>query len=403
MKSGGADGMEHGWKNVRIIQDFFQIREDGSIPDGSRLLFDATKIVSFEKGQDIVVIGAEPDDGMYIILDGMTRTLLAGEEPVGEQGPGDVIGELALIKEGTRKATVRALTNVTCANIPKSVFEEMAHSNPRVYGALLELLYTKSANVIRERERMRSELEVAAKIQSGMLPKSFEKFCKLPHLGLAARSKPAKVVGGDFYDVFQIDENRLCFLIADVSGKGIPACLFMTVAKTHIKNYMMLGMPLVEAAERVNQQLNEDNEEELFVTVFLCVLDLRDNRLRFVNAGHNKPAICRNNGKFELLECKADFVFGMMEDMPYREQTIEFGYGDRLYLYTDGVTEAFDANENMYTEERMLEALNRHEDAWERPEEMLDWMYQELAEFSIGAEQSDDITMMYLMRGNDFR
>lgn len=390
--------MEQGLQNVKIIQDFFQIQEDGSMPDGSRMLLDATKIVTFEAGQDIVVIGAEPDDGMYIILDGTTRTLLAGDEPVGDQGAGDVIGELALIKEGTRKATVRAVTDVTCANIPKKVFEEMAHSNPKVYGALLELLYTKSANVIRERERMRSELEVAAKIQSGMLPKSFERYCKLPNLKLAARSKPAKEVGGDFYDIFQIDENRLCVLIADVSGKGIPACLFMAFAKTHIKNYMMLGMPIAEAAMRVNQQLNEDNEEELFVTVFLCVLDFRDNCLKFVNAGHNKPAVCHAAGKFELLECKTDFVFGMMEDIPYREQSVEFSVGDRLYLYTDGVTEAFDVHEEMYTETRMLDTLNRHEDAWENPEELLDCMYQDISEFTRGAAQSDDITMMYLTR-----
>lgn len=390
--------MEQRWQDLKIIRDFYQIKEDGTMPEGSKILLDATGIVNFHTGEDIVTIGAEPDDGMYIILEGTTRTLLAGDEAVGEQNAGDVIGELALIKDGTRKATVRALTEVLCANIPRKVFDEIAHSNHKVYGALLELLYTKSTNAIRERERLRSELEVAAKIQAGMLPKSFDKFCRLPNLKLAAGSKPAKVVGGDFYDVFQIDENRLCFLIADVSGKGLPACLFMTVAKTHIKNYMMLGMPVAEAAVRVNDQLNEDNEEELFVTVFLSVLDFRDNSLKFVNAGHNKPAIGRGNGMFELLECRSDFVFGMMEDMTYREQKTTFSPGDRLFLYTDGVTEAFDKNEEMYTEERMLEALNRHKEVWEEPEQILTCMYRDLAEFSLGTEQSDDITMMYLVR-----
>lgn len=386
------------WKNVKIIRDFFQIQDDNTMPEGSEILLNATKLVTFEPGENIVSIGAEPEDGMYIILEGETRTFLAGDEPVGEQGPGDVIGELALIKEGTRKATVRALTPVVCANIPKKIFEETAHANSKVYGALLELLYTRSTKVIQERERMKSELEVAAKIQAGMLPKSFEKYCSLPYLKLSGRSKPAKTVGGDFYDVFQIDENRLCFLIADVSGKGLPACLFMTVAKTHIKNYMMLGMPLAEAAMRVNDLLNEDNEEELFVTVFLCVLDVQTHALHFVNAGHNKPAICRKNGSFELLECKADFVFGMMEEMNYREQKTELCPGDCLYLYTDGVTEAFNVAEELYGEERMLEALNRHRADWEHPEQMLDHMYQELADYTRGAVQSDDITMMYLAR-----
>ena len=390
--------MTREWHDLKIIRDFFQIQEDGSMPEGSRILLEATELVNFKKGEDIVTLGSEPDDGMYIILEGRTQILLKGDEPVGQQGPGDVIGELALIKEGTRKATIHTITDVSCANIPKKIFDEMAHANPKVYGALLELLYTKTTNVVRERERMKSELEVAAKIQMGMLPKSFKKYCKLPNINLAARSKAAKTVGGDFYDVFQVDENRLCFLIADVSGKGLPACLFMTVAKTHIKHYMMLGMPVAEVAERVNNQLNEDNEEELFVTVFLCVLDLRDNTLTYVNAGHNKPAISRGSGEFELLECKADFVFGMMEDMPYREQKTELCPGDRIYLYTDGVTEAFDVNEELYSEERMLKALNRHAKAWENPELMLDCMYQELAEYSRGTEQSDDITMVYLTR-----
>lgn len=386
------------WKDLKIIKNFFQIEENGSMPEGSRLLLDATEMVSFEKGQDIVTLGAEPEDGMYIIVEGETRTFLAGEEPAGDQRPGDVIGELALIKKETRKATVRALTEVLCANIPKKIFDEAAHSNPKVYGALLELLYTHSAKVIQERERMKSELEIAAKIQAGMLHKSFEKYCVLPHIKLSGRSKPAKTVGGDFYDVFQIDENQLCFLIADVSGKGLPACLFMTVAKTHIKNYMMLGMPVAETAKRVNDLLNEDNEEELFVTVFLCVLDLRDNCLRFVNAGHNRPAICHKNGEFELLDCKSDFVLGMMEDMTYREQGTELCPGDKLYLYTDGVTEAFNEKEELYTEARMLSALNQNQEVWETPEKLLDSMYQDLATFSKNAIQSDDITMMYLAR-----
>ena len=390
--------MTGNWKDYKIIRDFYQISEDGSMPDGSRVLLDATELVEFEPGQDIVTYGASADDGMYIILDGTTKVLTANGMLIGEQSAGDVVGELALIKEGTRKATVRATSKVACAHISKAIFEQVAENNKKVYGAFLELLYTKPTNIVVERERMKSELEIAAKIQSGYLPRVFDTFCKMPNVNITARMVPAKEVGGDFYDVFQIDEDHLCFLVADVSGKGVPASLFMTVAKTHIKNYMKLNMPLAEMADRVNNQLNEDNEEELFVTVFVCVLNVKDNTMTFINAGHNKPCISRAGGPFEILECKTDFVFGMMEDMPYREQKIQLMPGDKIYLYTDGVPEAFNDREEMFGDERMLDVLNRNTECSENTMHMLDAMYEEIHKFANGMSQSDDITMVYLVR-----
>lgn len=390
--------MTDSWKEFKIIRDFYQIQEDGTMPEGSKMLLDATELVSFEPGQDIVTYGDSAEDGMYIILEGSTKVLGPKGRLISEQSAGDVVGELALIKGGTRKATVRAVTHVSCAHISKPVFDQVAETNKKVYGAFLELLYTKTTNIVVERERMKSELEIAAKIQTGYLPKSFAQFNRMQDVHITARMKPAKEVGGDFYDVFQIDDDRLCFLIADVSGKGVPASLFMMMAKTNIKNYMKLDMPLAEMAERVNDQLNEDNEEELFVTVFICVLDVRNHTLTFVNAGHNKPCISRSGGAFELLDCKVDFVFGMMEDMPYREQTIELLPGDRLYLYTDGVTEAFNDKEEMFGDEGMLNALNTNQALAGDPEGMLDVLYEEIYTFSNGAPQSDDITMVYLTR-----
>lgn len=390
--------MTGSWQDLKIIHDFYQIEEDGSMPEGSKILLEATNLVTFEAGENIVEYGASADDGMYIILEGRTKVLTKDGVLISEQEAGDVVGELALIKDGTRKATVRAATKVSCAHLSKVLFDGLAESNKKVYGALLELLYTKTSKIVVERERMKSELEIAAKIQSGYLPKSFEKFNRLPAVQMTARMKPAKEVGGDFYDVFQIDENRLCFLIADVSGKGVPAALFMTVAKTHIKNYMSLDMPLSEMAERVNNQLNEDNEEELFVTVFICVLDVKEHTLSFVNGGHNKPCISHAGGAFEMLDCKVDFVFGMMEDMPYREQNINLLPGDKFYLYTDGVTEAFNDKEEMFGDDRLVQTLNEYADLSGEPEKLLDAMYDRLHVFANGAQQSDDITMLYLVR-----
>lgn len=389
---------EQNWQHLKIIKDFFQIQENGEMPDGSRLLLDAMDLAVFRPGMDLVTVGDSAEDGMYIILEGNVRVLAEDETLLNELGEGDVVGELALVKDGSRKATVRAATEVSCAHISRGLFREIADTNKKVYAVLLELLYTKTTNMVRERERMRSELEIASRIQTGFLPKSFERFCGLPNVKITACMKAAREVGGDFYDVFLIDENRLCFLIADVAGKGVPASLFMTVAKIHIKNYMALDMPLAEMAGRVNSQLNEDNQEELFVTAFICVLDTLRNQLSFVNAGHNKPYLSRKGGAFRLLDCQADFVLGIMENMPYHEQTIALEPGDRFYLYTDGVTEAFDVNGEMFTDAGLEQALNRHMAVAGDPECLLEAMYQELSDFSRGADQSDDITMVYVAR-----
>jgi len=390
--------MDMDWRQFKIVRDFFQIKEDGSMPEGSRLLLEAMRHVELEPGQDIVTVGASPEDGMYIILEGDAHVLTAGGELINELSAGDVVGELALIKDGVRKATVRAVSHVACANISRTLFLEIADRNRKVYAALLELLYTKTTMMVTERERLKSELEIASRIQIGFLPKTFEKFCVLPNVSITARMKPAKGVGGDFYDVFLIDDHRLCFLVADVSGKGVPAALFMTVAKTHIKNYMMLDMPVAEVAELVNNRLNEDNEEELFVTAFLCVLDTETDRLTFVNAGHNKPFLSRAGGEFKPLECKVDFVLGIMEDMSYREQSMPFLPGDRIFLYTDGVTEAFNAEGEMFSDQGAEDALNNNLDKAGDPDGLVEEIYRELEEFGRGVPQSDDITAVYLAR-----
>ncbi len=390
--------MDKQWRELKIIKDFFQIRQDGEMPEGSRILLEAMDHLHFDAGDNIVTEGNTAEDGMYIILQGDAHVLIGGSMLVNELTAGDVVGELALIKEGTRKATVRAVTDVECAHISQPLFLNIADENRKVYAALLELLYTKTTIMVTERERLKSELSIASRIQNGYLPKTFDQFSKLPWIHIRAKMMSAKEVAGDFYDVFQIDDHRLCFLIADVAGKGIPASLFTMLAKTHVRNYMMLDMPLSEAARLVNNRLNEDNEEELFVTMFLCVLDTETNQLTYINAGHNKPFISRQNGTFKMMECKTDFVFGIMEDMSYREQSVELNPGDRIYLYTDGVTEAFDVHGAMFSDEKLEALLNQYLADADSPDQMIEHIYKEVSEFSKGVPQSDDITMLYLSR-----
>ncbi len=389
--------MTENWRQLPIITSFFKAGEDGQMEEPSRLLLEAMDLMEFQSGQDIVKAGAAAEDGMYIILEGNVKVLDAKGGLINEMGDGEVIGEMGLIKDSTRAATVRAAGPVTCAHISKALFEKIAERNRSIYGALLEMLYTKTTQIVRERERTRSELEIAARIQTGYLPKDFSSFQKMPHIRITARMCPAKGVGGDFYDVFRIDSRRLGMVMADVSGKGMPAALFMVLSKAYIKNYMLLDMPLDQMAVRVNNQLCENNEEELFVTCFICVLDTDSGELTYINAGHNPPAAARQGEDFRFLRCPADMPFGIMEDMKYRVGRDRLDPGDRLYLYTDGVTEAFNEQDEMFSEKRLLETLNREDDR-EEPEKFVSHIFRAVAEFAKDVPQSDDMTMLYLAR-----
>ena len=296
--------MTEDWKQLPIIASFFRADPDGHMDEASRQLLEAMDRIRFDTGEDIVRAGDPAEDGMYIILDGRVKVLDLNGRLINEMEAGEVIGEMALIKDSTRAATVRADGPVDCAHISKGLFEQIAEKNKSVYGALLDLLYTKTTRIVRERERNRSELEIAARIQTGYLPKDFSPFQDMPHIRTTARMRPARGVGGDFYDMFKIDDHRLGFVVADVSGKGIPAALFMVLSKAYIKNYMRLDMPLDQMAVQVNNQLCENNEEELFVTCFICVLDTESGDLTYVNAGHNRPAVSRKGGAFQFLNAR---------------------------------------------------------------------------------------------------
>lgn len=385
-------------RQISTIQEFFKIDPKGELPEGTRLLLEAMTEICIPKGQDIVTYGADSEDGMYIILEGSTEVLSNQGVKINTLGTGDFIGELGLINDDTRGATVRALSDVKCANISKALFEEIAAVNRKIYGTFMNMLYTKTTKLVTEQERLKSELSVATRIQTGCLENDFTVFNQLDNITLTAHMRPAKEVGGDFYDVFLIDETHLCFLIADVSGKGVPAALFMSMAKIHIKNYASLGLPLAEVAARANGQLCYKNEEGMFVTAFLCVLDLVTNEVRFVNAGHNRPFLMQGDGGFHMLEAKANLVLGMMEDIPYKEQSFYLYPGDCIYLYTDGVTEALNPKQQLLGDTRLENMLNANKAVAADAESFVRAMYDEVDAFAAGEQQADDITMVYISR-----
>ena len=235
---------------------------------------------------------------------------------------------------------------------------------------------------------------MAKQIQADMLPSIFPAFPERREFDIFASMEPAKEVGGDFYDFFLVDDDHLAFLIADVSGKGVPAALFMVITKTLLNNHAMVGETLSEIFERVNNQLCENNKEGMFVTAWMGLLEISTGKLSYVNAGHNPPLVKGADGVFRYLQCRPGFVLAGMEDMMYQEGEVLFEKGSSIYLYTDGVTESINEKEELYGEDRLDVVLNRHKE--ETPEEILKAVKESMNEFVGEAEQFDDITMLCL-------
>ncbi|MDR2759706.1 MAG: SpoIIE family protein phosphatase, partial [Spirochaetaceae bacterium] len=247
--------------------------------------------------------------------------------------------------------------------------------------------------VTAEKERIGAELNVATRIQASMLPRIFPPFPDRQEFDLYGSMLPAREVGGDFYDFFLIDENTLAVLIADVSGKGVPAALFMVIAKTLIKNNAQYGLSPKEVFETVNNLLCANNEEGMFVTAFMGYLDIPTGKFTCVNAGHNPPLLGREEG-FEWIKIKRGLVLGGMEDMVYNDETIIIKPEDMIFLYTDGVTEALNPEKELFGESELMEAANKYKDSG-----LKDFTFsikQEIDAFACGAEQADDITMLVL-------
>lgn len=247
-----------------------------------------------------------------------------------------------------------------------------------------------------DRERIAAELGVAATIQTSMLPCIFPAFPEREEFNIFADMHPAKKVGGDFYDFFLTDLDHLWVVIADVSGKGVPAALFMVIAKTLIKNQAGFCGDPGEVLGVVNNQLCENNDAGMFVTCFVGVLDIPTGKFTFANAGHNAPLLYRAGGNYEWLKVKPGFVLAGLDNMQFVSETLTMRRGDRLYLYTDGVTEALNPAEELYGDDRLLATMNR-EDVKNQPiEQVVELVQEDIHVYADGTEQADDITMLLL-------
>ena len=245
-----------------------------------------------------------------------------------------------------------------------------------------------------EKERDSTELALAAAIQDGMLPNQFPAFPDRTEFDIFASMDPAREVGGDFYDFFLIDDDHLCLEIADVSGKGIPGALVMMASKIMLTDFAMTLRDPAEILHAGNNAMCGSNPDKVFVTVWLGILEISTGRLTAANAGHEYPILKKPDGKYEMIKDKHGFVIGGMEDMAYKNYELQLEPGTKLFLYTDGLPEAEDADHNMFGIDRILTALNEQPDA--APEQVLSNMTDAVNAFVKETEQFDDLTMLCL-------
>ena len=302
----------------------------------------------------------------------------------------EVQGDIRFYKDTKRsKDVIESLSKIKSRNEIGQLAEDVIDLTREIDN------YTKKiAAISAEEKRIGTELELAARIQESMLPMIFPPFPDRKEFDIFACMDPAKEVGGDFYDFFFIDDDHLCLVIADVSGKGIPAAMFMTICKIILANTAKLGKSPAETLENANIAICPNNREEMFVTVWMGILELSTGILTASNAGHEYPILRGPDGKFEMLKDSHGFVIGVMEGMEYQCYEIRIAPGSTLFLYTDGLPEATDPGKCMFGTDRILEVLNINPD--QNPEQILDTMTEAVNDFVKDAEQFDDLTMLCL-------
>ena len=302
----------------------------------------------------------------------------------------------ALVVKNLKRVNV-SLNRITGGHLDEKVWVRSSSEFSELSNDINQTVTALRGYISQAEERMQQELQLAASIQDAALPKNFN----LPseNIELYALMTPAKQVGGDFYDFFYADRDRLCLVIADVSGKGVPAALFMMRAKTAIKNYALNGHNAAKVLENVNHALCEGNDAEMFVTVWLGILDLKTGRMNCANAGHEYPVLMHAGGDYELLQDRHGLVLAAMDGVPMKEYDIQLNPGDRLFVYTDGVPEAINEKKEAYGTTRLTDKLNRLKNMPE--EQVLDSVLRDIRNFAGSAEQFDDITMLGVTYGGE--
>jgi sigma-B regulation protein RsbU (phosphoserine phosphatase) len=306
---------------------------------------------------------------------------------------------LSIIITGPLKKLMRQISSVGKGNLSrieidgKDEFSELSRAfnkmsdNLRNY--IKELEYASA-----QTEHINSELEIAHRIQSELLPRKNESYKDIQELDFYVKMIPAKEVGGDFYDFFYVDaeKTKICFLVGDVSGKGIPAAIYMAQAKVLVKTSILQSQDLSLSMKNVNAILSENNEYCMFVTVLALSIDLKSKECVMVNCGHNSPIVSINGNPYDFLKMKNTTALGISEDSEYEEEHLKLNSNDRLYLYTDGAVEAMNKKAELFGKERLIKSANNNINAGPKD---FDWAIRsEIAAFTAGTPQTDDTTTL---------
>ena len=287
------------------------------------------------------------------------------------------------------------LTNIA-HKISKGEDVEIKLEKPEEFAQLASTFNSMTSDIksiTKERAKINSELSIAKSIQSSSLPNVFPPFPERTDFDIYASMTPAKKVGGDFYDFYFTDENNFMFLIADVSGKGVPSALFMMTAKTLINNMSLVGYEPKQLIETINKKLCETNKQGFFVTMLAGIINLETGKLSLINCGHNPPLIKRKNGKYEYLHLNSNIVLGVIDDADFEIYETKLNKDDIIFTYTDGITEALNDKDELFGENRLLTCLNKIKDENDT-KNILNGIKQDINEFTNSAPQSDDITML---------
>lgn len=312
-------------------------------------------------------------------------------EPIGEiSAKADQFVESYELRAGTRYET-HIFEEIHAEMISVSELYELSRSLQSMEMEMNTYLRDLDT-MINDRARINAELDIATQIQMTMLPSVFPAFPDRDEFDLYASMKPAREVGGDFYDFFLVDDDHLALVMADVSGKGIPAALFMTVSRSAIRNRTEQGGTPAEIMQSVNDSLCEQNMMDMFVTVWLGILTISTGEIIASSAGHEYPALCGSDGQYVLMKDKHSLPCGTMKGIKYSEYTLTLPSGGRLFLYTDGVPESTDLNDILFGTDRMIEALNSI--PAESPQDTIERVHQAIDRFVGKAEQFDDTTML---------
>mgnify|MGYP001817526528 FL=1 len=256
----------------------------------------------------------------------------------------------------------------------------------------LDELQKAYAIINKQKERMEEELNIGRDIQLSMLPQNFAAFSGESGVQLYAAMQAAREVGGDLYDFFYIDDDHLCVCVGDVSGKGVPAALFMTISKVLIRSRAADDLSPASILTHANDELSANNDAMMFVTVFLAILNIRTGELRYSNGGHNPPYVKRTDGRVECLDQKHGPVLGPLSGIAYKEDFVTLSAGESLLIYSDGVTEAMNPSRALYSDQRLAEFLQ--DEKFIDPKDLVTRVVQSVGDFAEGAEQSDDITLL---------